>query len=222
MTIKPQRYRISFVVNRLYYPFTYPEILESLEKRGYQRRATPPQPAMSGARVYIAGYVAAKKGSHVELNEGKNLIACEGESINRVVAGFKEIIELSEKDFHLEMSKDIDYSEFISSVIVSNSGNPLELIRKFNEDAYNVFDEALGTETAGYTIRIVSKDREPGDKNWFDIVITPRVSTADKEYFVETVFRDEDIKNVIEFASQSNSKIEAIINKIGGVVGIGE
>lgn len=220
MILKPQKYRIAFVFNTLYYPFTYPEILTSLSERSYRINAMPPQPdpLLSGARIYANGFVASNSlGCIIELNENRKIIACEGTSVDSVVRSANEIIELSKTVFGLDVPNDIDYSELTSSVVISGIGNPLEAIKKFSGDGYNIFNDVLDTESTGYSIRIIPKNGVPTDKKWFDITITPRFSTSEREYYVETVFRNErDVDSVLDFTSKMDVKITAIINKIGG------
>jgi hypothetical protein len=219
MIIKPQKYRIAFVLNTLYYPFTYPEILNSLAERKYKITAALPQPdpLLSGARIYVSGFVAStKSGCFIQLNDSSKIIACEGTSADSVVTVARDIIDLSKAVFQLDIPNDIDYSELTASTIVSESCSPLETIKRFSGDRYNVFNEILGNETTGYSIRIIPRKGVPTDRKWFDISITPRFSTSQREYHVETVFRDaKDVENVLDFTSKLDEKIVAIINKIG-------
>jgi len=218
MTIKPQKYRLAFVFNTLYYPFTYPEIIESLKARKYAINAgAPPEPFMNGARNYVSGYIASKLGCFVEVNNDRKLMAVEGTSANNVVAIAEEIIDLSITDFRLSVPIDIDYSELVGAVVVTDSGNPMAAIKRFAGDQYSAFDEILGAESAGYSIRIVPKNDLPGDKSWFDISITPRLSTADREYYIEVVYRKENnVDDVLAFAAQIEAKVSAIIDTIRG------
>ena len=59
MEIKPQRYRLAIVFHTLFFPFTYPELINSLKKRGYN---VPPPPCSvpTGPRVYVGGHIATK------------------------------------------------------------------------------------------------------------------------------------------------------------------
>jgi hypothetical protein len=117
----------------------------------------------------------------------------------------------------MNIPNDIDYCELTGSVVVSESGNPMEAIKAFSDGKYGTFDEILEVESAGYSIRIIPKDGYPTERSWFDIVVEPRFSTADREYYIEIVYRKEkDVERVLNFAAQLNTKIPAIINKIRG------
>jgi hypothetical protein len=217
MMIKPQKYRIAFVLDALYYPFTYPEIIASLAARKYRIDAAPPQSPLGGPRIYVKGYVASKEGSIIQVNDDRGIIACEGQILNSVLASANEIVGLAESDFQVSIPSDINYCELLASVVVSDCGNPLETIKSFSEDRYLIFDEILGVESAGYSIRIIPKGGNPIEKNWFDISITPRFLTSDTEYYIEIVFRKEkDIETVLSFAEHLHENISLLINKLRG------
>lgn len=107
MMIKPQKYRIAFVLDTLYYPFTYPEIIQSLAVRKYRIDAAPPQSPLGGARIYVNGYIASKEGGIIQVNEDRRTIASEGQIINNVIASAKEIVGLAESDFQMRQVSNI-------------------------------------------------------------------------------------------------------------------
>jgi hypothetical protein len=215
MKIVPQKYRVAFKFNTLYYPFTYPEILNSLASRKYAILA-PPQPIKSGARIYISGHIATKSGCFIELNEAKKIIACESTSVDSAVASVNDIVDLSKTDFKLNISEELDYCELSGAVVVSDS-NPIDIIKKFSENQYQVSDEILGAETASGSIRIIPKNGVQTDRKWFDITIAQKIPSASKSYYVEFVFRNaNDFKSVADFISKLDAMIFEIINKIGG------
>lgn len=215
MKIVPQKYRVAFKFNTLYYPFTYPEILNSLASRKYAL-LIPPQPIKSGARIYISGHVATKSGCFIELNEAKKIVAFESTAVDSAVTSFNDIVDLSKFDFKLNLSEELDYCELSGAVIVSN-GDPANIIKNFSEDQYHVFDEILGFETACGLIRIIPKNGAQTDRKWFDITIAQKIPSVDKSYYVEFVFRNgNDFESIVNFISKLDIKICAIINKLGG------
>lgn len=221
MIIKPQKYRIAFVINTLYYPFTYPEILDSLAARGYTI-LVPPQPLQSGARIYISGQAAAVKATipnkppcFIELNESKKIIACESKDVGNIVAAVKDLVDLFIEDFKLNLPDDINFIELSGSAVVLND-NPIDAIKKFSGTQYDIFDEIMGEESAGGLIRIIPKNRTQTDRKWFDISIGQRVPSEGNAYFVEIIFRDgNNLESILDFISNLDGKISAMITKIG-------
>jgi hypothetical protein len=216
MEIVPQKYRVAFKFNTLYYPFTYPEILNSLASRDYAI-LVPPQPIKSGARIYISGHVATKSGCFIELNEAKKIVACESPDVDSAITSINDVIDLSKTDFKLNISEELDYCELYGAVVVSD-GNPTNIIKNFSGDKYSAFDDILGADTASGSIRIIPKNGTQNDRKWFDITIAEKIPSADKSYYIEVVFRNgNDFESVANFISKLNETILAIINKIGSV-----
>jgi hypothetical protein len=184
MIITPQKYHVAFVFNTLYYPFTYPEILNSLAARGYMI-LVPPQPLQSGARVYVSGpgvatksIDAAKAPCFIELNEQKKILACNGTAIDNILPSIRDIVDISQTDFKLNLNTDINYIVLSGSAMVLNE-NPNNAIKNFLGDQYHVFNEILGEETAGGSIRIIPKNGLQTDRKWFDINIAQKVPSGE-------------------------------------------
>ena len=221
MIIIPQKYRIAFVFNTLYYPFTYPEILNSLMARGYTI-LVPPQPLQSGARFYISGQAAAMKSPipakppcFIDLNEPKKIIACDGTDIDNIMAVVKDLVDLCIVDFKLDLDRDVNFVELSGSVVVLHD-NPIDAIKKFSGTQYDVFNEILNAESAGGSIRIVPKHGAQTDRKWFDIGISQKVPNGDNAYYIEIIFRDgNNLESVMNFISSLDETISSIIQKIG-------
>lgn len=214
MEIKPQRYRLAIVFHTLFFPFTYPELIDSLKKREYSV-PPPPRPAPTGQRVYVGGHIATKNGCIIDVNEEKKTLAGEGSQVENVIKSIEELMDVVEEDFRLNLERDVDYIELVSDLVVKSDKSPLKDIEGFN-NKYSAFNGIMGMETSAYSISIVPKGFLPSSKKWFDIRIEPRVTTPDREYFIHAIYRDENIGDVLAFAREVNSKILSLIEKIGG------
>jgi len=124
-------------------------------------------------------------------------------------------MDVAKEDFQLDLERDVNYVELITELKVKSDGSPIEKIDKFIGDRYKVFDEIMGIETSGFNIRIVPKGFRPSDKKWFDVTIEPRLTIAEREFFIKIVYRDENIENVLLFTRDVNSRILSLISKIG-------
>jgi len=214
MEIKPQKYRCAVVFRTLFFPFTYPELIDSFKRRGYSVPPSP-RPLPSGPRVYVGGHIATKEGCSVEIKDEKQVIASEGRQVENVIKSFEDIMDITKEDFQVDLDEDIYYFELTSELIVKSDESPIKKIERFMGDKYRVFDEIMGNETSGFTIRIVPKGLIPSYKIWFDITIEPRVTMAEREYYVNIVYRDENIDNVLAFTREIDLKILSLISKIG-------
>jgi hypothetical protein len=215
LSLIPQRYRISSAFNRIIFPLTYPEIVESLKKRKYGMPSLS-APTQTGSRVYLEGVIAFKNNCHIHLDSNRRLLAAEGNSARNVLTVFKELMDVVENDFNLS-SEDLHFSELIAELIVRSDESPINTIGMFANDVFGEFSDIMGAETSTYSIRIVPKGQRPFDKNWFDIRIDPRPTMPDRDYYINAVYRAEDVDRITAFVQDFDSKIISLIRKIEGM-----
>lgn len=210
--VKSIKHKLTLIVNTLFFPFTFPEIFETLKKREYNISHLP-GPVPIGQRSYLEGQIAMKNNCIVEINDTRKSIGIEGVVIEDVIRTMEEIIEMSANDFKVK-EKEMDYLELISHLQVRSDKSPLKAVENFC-NIYKLFDNVLHIETAPYSIKIVPKNIDPSSKNWFDILLEPRLTKPDNEYFVNIIYRNANLKDVITFASNIDATITSIIKIIG-------
>lgn len=212
MDIKPQKFRIALVLNSLFFPFTFPDFIDSLRKRGYAI-PTLPQSIPSGQKAYLGGYVAAKEDCVVELNPDKQLLAVEGFPGNNIKI-IRELMSIAVDDFYVNLEEELDYTELSSHYLIKSDNNPLESIRKLKCESFDKFNKVLDAETAPYSVSIVPNGLSPNNKNWFDIRIEPRFTMPTHSYNIDVVYRNENYENVLSFSEVVNSKVYSLIEII--------
>ena len=215
ITTKVQKCSLVFVYNKVFYPFVYPDILESLRARKYATTALP-SPLPMGSRIYIGGQIAKKDLVTIIAKDDAKLLAAEGTSIEKVISSAKDLIQIAEGDFHLSLSRDLSYLELQGDFIVKTDSNPLSNIQKFTVDKYAMFDDILGEPTSPYVISIVQKEGTLSELKWFDIRIEPRTISQDGEYYISIVYRDHDFAKVLDFTYKLNDKINALMKIVCG------
>lgn len=218
MKIEFKKNHLSFVYNTIFFPFTYPEINESLEKKKYTAESKPldmPSSIPAGARAYLSGHIATKDDCKVIIDDHRKILAVVGKLPSKVREVFLEVGEIVEKDFGIK-SSDIDYIELVSEAIVTDDKKPINVIQPLFEELKIVkkFDKILEEETALFEIRITPKDKSPNSKNWFDVRIIPSIINPNV-FDVRVIYRDENIEKVKKFASKIQQKIEDLIKEIG-------
>jgi len=214
LEIRPQRYRLALVLRTLFFPFTYPDVAESLKKRGYIIPPLPPLPR--GPRIYIGGRIAMKDDCTVDIDDSRKLIACEGSSIQTTLNTFKELVVAAKEDFYVDLDKETDYLELLADIVVVTEKNPMESIeRVFEENNYlKRANEILNIDSSIYTFGVAIKGGNPASKKWLDIRFEPRITMPTRGYDVHIVYRDSDISKVLEFASRVNLNIEELIKQM--------
>lgn len=210
---KIQRCALAFVFNKVLFPFTYPEIADSLKERGYSI-ALPAEALPSGGRVYVGGPIAKKESVIIIAKDDSKIMQAEGNSIVKVIAAAEEIIEIAKTSFQLDMDKDLSYLELVADLIVRTNVSPIDEIHKFMMEKCNKFSDIMGMETASNMINIVPKGSSPTDLNWFDIRIEPKTTLPKKSYYINIIYRDHDMAKVLDFAGQLIPKTISILKII--------
>jgi hypothetical protein len=217
LKIEPQNYRLALVLETLFFPLTYPDLINSLRKRGFQIEG--PLPSISGARAYLGGRLATKDGCMVDIDPDRKILANDGSNFEDVMKIHQELIVMAAEDFKVDLDKETDYLEMIASVTVRSGKSPLKEIQDFFKGLKGMekFSEILGKDVTLYNLRITPKEALPGGKSWLDITIEPRVTMPESVYFVNVVYRNKDRSDVLRFSSEINMRILRLIQSIEGI-----
>jgi len=82
----------------------------------------------------------------------------------------------------------------------------IELIKRFNE--------ILGVPVSNFILTLIPSEALPTDRSWFDIRIEPRLTKPTREYFIHVVFRDKNMKKVLDFSKEVNSTIIKLLSTL--------
>lgn len=216
MRVEPQRYRLSFVLSSVFFPFREPNFSDILKEKGYTLGRTVPPIFLSGERAYISGRIAIKDKCVVDVDANRRLVASEGRSSGKVIDVIEELMTIARRNFRVNFKKELDYLELIANLIVTSEKNPLRSMAKFSKERASLkgFDEILGVNTSFYGITIAPEGVSPNKPKWFDIRISPHVIAPSREYYVYVVFRDQEVERVLDFARQVDAKMMELIKEI--------
>ena len=215
MELKPQKYKLNLILSSLFFPLTTPDVFDSLRSRGFEV-ARPPGPIPVGPRVYLSGSIAKKHECWIDIDHNRNLVGCEGVSLENTIQTFSELIAMLKDDFSIDLSKEVSYTELTASLVVTSDQNPLLKLQRISMDSKHAkeFGSVLGAPVANYRLSIVPQGEFPSSKKWFEIDITPRLTPPTKAYWVEVVFRYDGIEETLAFTRALNSTVSSIINVI--------
>jgi len=218
MKVQPQRYRLSFVLNSIFFPFVEPDFSDLLKEKNYTIGRSVPPVFPHGSRGYMSGRVAIKGDCVVDVDANRKLVASEARSPEEVINSMQELISIAKRNFHVNFKKDLSFIELIANLVVISEGNPLRSFVEFSKrnPALKKFSEVMETDSAFFSIGIIPECGNPTDSKWFDIRISPRHSSFSREYYVESVFRDKEVNPVLDFTKAVNSKIIKLIKVIEG------
>ena len=216
MRVEPQRYRISFVLNSIFFPFIEPDFSDLLKEKGYTlgRSMVPVFP--HGQRAYISGRIALKDDCVVDVDSNRKLVASEGRSLEDVITTMEELVSISTKNFHVNLKKELSFMELIADLIVTSERNPLRTMSEFSSKHASLekFNEIMGSETSFVGIEIGPKGVDPNNPKWFDIKVIPHHIASSREYYVQAIFREKEVKKVLDFARGINTRVMNLIKVI--------
>lgn len=213
MLIIPQRYHLGIVLSNFYFPLTVPDIFASLSRKKFTVNP-PANPLPTGIRRYVDGTVARKESVFFGIHPDRNLFSLDSDSNTQLLSALKEILEILESDFEIDVSSDIEYVEIIADLIIKTKKNPIETMSKFSNKKIATFDEIIGIETAPRILSIAPRNTPPNVENWFEIQISPRLTKPNTEYFLNYIFRNKNLETVTEFLAGMNRTVIKLIETI--------
>lgn len=214
MELKLQKFRISLVLNSFFFPLTSTEVFDSLKARGFEI-GRPPAPFPTGPRAYVSGLIARKHNAFIDIDNNRNLIGAQGESIEDTLQTFSEVMDLIREDFSVNLDKELDYVELIAHYLIKSDKNSFRIIQNSIESKFDErFQSILNVPTAQYRFSLVPKGVLPSNRKWFEISVSPRLTMPTKAYWVEVIFRDRTPQPVTDFATNLDSTLTNIINTI--------
>ena len=214
MELKLQKFRLSLVLNSVFFPLTSPDVFDALKAREFEVGRVP-VPFPSGVRVYFSGAIARKRDVWIDIDSNRNIVGTEGVSVEDTIQTFSEVIDMLREDFFVDLNKELSYVELIAHLIVFSAKNPLQTLQSYAESKkQKEFDKIFGDLTSDYRVSIVPRAVLPSSRKWFEINVSPRLTMPTKAYWLEVVYRDETDDSVVSFARNLNPTIVNLITVI--------
>ena len=215
MELEPQKYRISLVLRSVFFPLTFPDYIDSFSKKGFSLGPFPPRTLISGNRAYLSGRIATKGKTFVDIDSDRKIVACEGKNLEELISTFSEVMDIVSEDYSVPPDE-IDYFEFNADVVVKSQNNPIQRLKMVYRDIELIkrFNEILGVPVSNFILTLIPSEALPTDRSWFDIRIEPRLTKPTREYFIHVVFRDKNMKKVLDFSKEVNSTIIKLLSTL--------
>jgi len=218
MKVEPQRYRISFKLNSIFFPFTEPKFSDLLIENGFQLAKAMVPVFPHGQRSYLSGRVAMKYDCAIDVDSNRQLIASEGRSLDNTINAMKELLAITTKEFNIKLKKELIFIELIANLIVTSENNPLHVMDEFSSQhpILEEFNDIMGIKTSFLAIELVPKGINPNSTKWFHIKLTPHHTASKKEYYVEAIYREKEPEKVLNFAKKINSRVMNLLKVLEG------
>lgn len=214
MPLRMLRCRLAYVLDVLFYPFTTPEIVNSLQRSGFTLLGQPPT-IWPGPRMYVSGRLAAKEGGFVDVEADRKLIAAEASSAEVTLRLAEQISAISSGEFGFDLEDRTDYIELLSSMLVETGSSPRASIEGlFSSAKLDALSSHLGTPLKPYGMVLATAGKLPTEKEWFEIRAEPRSVSPSQTYYVELIYRSQKPRKVLDFAARMEQTVLGAIKII--------
>ena len=197
------------------YPFTIPELANTLERIGYELSPLLPFPRLPG-RPSGAGEIARKGKTAVHIDAGAQVLIVVDVSIESVLKSFDEIANAFLEDNRVDIDNIVRFYRFNSTYEVRTEKDPLQSIASNLEvPALEKFSEIFDEEVWPLELRFTGARLKANSENWYDISIRPDYEKNDK-YVFSVVYRNKDKEKTQNFINRFEERLLKIAELIEG------
>ncbi len=213
--LKPRWRRLRLVERfaNVLYPIDLFELLRQLPKAGY---VVPPK-IFKG--VIEPGEAAALKGN-VELvaNQDIRTLGIEGHEISpaEIIDSFNELRSFWHEKLEPSRSIETHYFELTGEAWVKTRKNPVKVFGQYwaQFSKMQELNKILGCEASNFGLQLTPTNTDPNNANWFDVRIHPLIVSSTNCYYINLVWRNEDIDKAIKAFSKMDSTIANLILEV--------
>jgi hypothetical protein len=172
----------------------------------------PPRVDTLGLEAVLSGTVARKDGISIEYSTDKQVIVVSGNNPNRVIGSFEQIIFSLQETIEPVKLKIFFYETLVSALAQGNK-SPLEVFSaesnelKKKEELDKIFEEPVSQ----FALRIRPPNRPIDNTDWFEYTIEPLYYQVWKIYTISMVYRNKDLKPVIDALSRFEDRMKRTI-----------
>ncbi|GEM_PF-5177862 len=194
-------------------PFEISTFADFLPELGYVLSPEIPSRGF-GQRIAGSGQLARKGSSEFTFDTWRHIWTIRGSNTEDITKEFEVIDNRLEEE--RELRRLVSYYEFLSEASMKSESDPSEQISKWfvENPLLERMRNQIGEDVSLMGIRMVPRGSEPStSKNFYDVKIEadPRNWS---QYYVQVVFRNQNKKKVLEFASKLPKNIENWIEAI--------
>lgn len=205
--------RLSVKTNFIFSPIDPGQLQEGLVKRGYE--ALPLRASQIAAgRIDVIGSIARKKDNEVTFDSNRQVIGVNGASPAETLSSFNDIYQIIAEELHIDLSgSSVRFYETIVDYVLATGRNPRQVLGELSSlrDLSNRISSAVGVDVSLFGFRVGSKDVVPNREEWLDIKFEPIIAKADKEYFMQIVFRSPEKDRVSNFLGSIENTVKTLI-----------
>ena len=193
------------------YPIDIPMLLRLLPNIGY----VVPEKGLKGV-IEPGGALAIKGNLELILNQDNRTLGVSGRDVSEVLEGFNELRSFWTVHLNPSPSAETHYIELGGEGIISSQNNPSRVFSEFwgRFDIMQKLSGIVGLDVTNFGFRLVPRNIEVNNTEWFDLRIQPQVISSANQYYINIVWRSKDMEVALNSFTKVNDKIDALIRKI--------
>jgi hypothetical protein len=213
--LKPRWRRLRLVERfaNVLYPIDLFELLRQLPSAGY----IVPQKTLKG--IVEPGEAAALKGN-IELvaNQDNKTLGIEGHEISpaEIIDSFNKLRSFWHEHLDSSQNTETHYLELTGEGLVKTGKNPVKVFGQYwaQFSKMQELNKILGFEASNFGLQLTPTNTDPNSANWFDVRIHPLIVSSTNCYYVNLVWRNEDIDKAIKTFSKMDDTIANLILEV--------
>ena len=199
--------------NTYFFPLKASELVDGLEKKGYEINPRLPFPrppvALTGA-----GSIARKGKTVISVDTRSQVLGITDVSVKSVLDSCNEITNMLKEDYQIDLESLTGVYEFVVQCEASIEKQAYETIAKNVEiPILNKVEEILQKKLWPLELRFGGADTKVNSANWFEFSIEPNFTRNDS-YLVNVTHRTEKKEESTSFIESFEENINRIIELI--------
>ena len=191
MTLKAIEVKQMVACDYTLFPFKFHEIINSLEKIGFEISPQIPSPLPYG-RFTGSGQVGRKGKIYCVINSFNNSFLMVGETVENTSDELNEFIITLLDSYNIDIYEKLKWLEFQAQYEYRTKKDPtMKINNKFSAPIVNDISEILGIEIKPITSRMGLSGNYPNQIEWFDISMKPDFQKNDR-YEIGVILRTAD------------------------------
>lgn len=193
------------------YPINIPMLLRLLPNIGY----VVPKKVIKGF-VEPSEALAVKSNIELILNQDNKTLGVSGRDVSEVLEGFNELRSFWTEHLNPSPSAETHYIELGGEGIISSQNNPSRVFSEFwgRFDIMQKLSGIVGLDVTNFGFRLVPRNIEVNNTEWFDLRIQPQVISSANQYYINIVWRSKDMATAINNFKKVPETIGAVIREV--------
>ena len=197
------------------YPLTFHELVDSLEKKGYEISPELPFPRPPGRMTGI-GEIARKGKTVIVVDTSAQALTVGDISIRSALDTFDEIVKMLKEDYRVDINDFALFYSFAATYEFPAKKQAYETIAKsLRFSIFDSLEEIMDEKIWPFELRFGGADLKVNSEKWFDVTVRPNFERNDS-YIISVVFRNSERIKTLKFMESFEERMSKVIRLIEG------